>query len=89
MLDWPRVKVNVANQNSYNDYPAKVIDILNDKSLVKNIVRINSLDMELYEEALSLRTQRKNLSSCREMHQLSLKESQSRFRYNCKELQLN
>ena len=75
MLDWPRVKVSVANQNYYNDYQAKVMDILNNKSLVKKIVRIQSLDMELYQEALKLRCQRKGLSSCIETYELSLKES--------------
>lgn len=74
MLDWPIVKVSVANQNYYNDYQAKVMDILNNKSLVKKIVRIQSLDMELYQEALKLRCQRKGLSSCIEMYELSLKE---------------
>ena len=42
MLDWPRVKVSVANQNYYNDNQAKVMDILNNKSFhnqnsIKNV----------------------------------------------------
>ena len=91
MLGWPTLKVSVANRNFYDNYQAKVIDILNNPSLVKKILSIQSADMELYQEALSLRSQRKGLSSCIEMYELSLKESQSRLRrYNSfKELQLN
>ena len=75
MLGWLTLKVHVVNQNLYDNYQAKVMDILNNKSLVKKIVRIQSLDMELYQEALKLRCQRKGLSSCIETYELSLKES--------------
>lgn len=89
MLGWLTLKVPVANQNLYDNYQAKVMDILNNQSLIKNILRIQSADIELYQEALKLRCQRKALSSCIEMYELSLKESQSVLRYNCKKPKLN
>ncbi len=89
-LGWPPLKVLSSNRNSYDNYQDKVMDTLNNQSLIDKIVSLNSADMELYKEALSLRYQRKGLSSSIEMYEQSLKESQSRLRYNsCKELQLN
>ena len=89
-LGWPPLKVNTSNRNSYENYPNKVMEILTNQSLVTNIIAINSADMKLYQEALNLRHQRKGLSNNLEMYELSLKELQSRLRYNsCKELKLN
>lgn len=89
-LGWPTLEVTRSNRNSYENYQDKVMDILTNQSLVKNIVSLNSADMDIYQEALSLRTQRKGLSSFIEMYELSLKESQLRLRYNSfKEPQLN
>lgn len=90
-LGWPPLKVTTLNRNSYENYQHRVREILTNQSLVKKIVALNSQDMELYQEALRLRSQRRGLSSCIEMYELSLKESQSRLmRYNSfKELQLN
>ena len=89
-LGWPPLKVTTSNRNSYDNYQDKVMEILTNQSLVKKIVSLNGADMELYRQALSLRTKRKGLSSCKEMYELSLKKSQSRLRYNsCKEPQLN
>jgi hypothetical protein len=89
-LGWPTLEVTISNRNSYENYQDQVMDILTNQSLVKNIVSLNSADMDIYQEALSLRSQRKGLSSFIEMYELSLKESQSRLRYNSfKEPQLN
>jgi hypothetical protein len=89
-LGWPPLKVLSSNRNSYDNYQDKVMDTLNNQSLIDKIVAFNSADMKLYKEALSLRYQRKGLSNFIEMYEQSLKESQSRLRYNsCKELQLN
>ena len=89
-LGWPPLKVLSSNRNSYDNYQDKVMDTLNNQSLIDKIVAFNSADMKLYKEALSLRSQRKGLSNFIEMYEQSLKESQSRLRYNsCKELQLN
>ncbi len=89
-LGWPTLQVTISNRNSYENYQDKVMDILTNQSLIKNIVSLNSADMDIYQEALSLRSQRKGLSSFIEMYELSLKESQSRLRYNSfKEPQLN
>lgn len=89
-LGWPPLKVSTLNRNSYENYPNKVMEILTNQSLVKNIIAINSADMKLYQEALNLRHQRKGLSNNLEMYELSLKELQSPLRYNsCKELNLN
>ncbi|MEG4166780.1 MULTISPECIES: hypothetical protein [unclassified Microcoleus] len=82
MLGWPTLKVSVANQNFHEDYQTKVMDILNNQSLVKKIVAIQSADMKLYQKALSLRYQRKGLSNYLEMYQLSLQESQARLGFN-------
>ena len=89
-LGWPPFKVQSSNRNSYDNYKDQVMDTLNNQSLVKNIVAFNSGDMELYKEALSLRVQRKGVSSYIEMYELSLKASQSRLSSNsCKEPNLN
>jgi hypothetical protein len=58
------------------------MDILNNQSLVKKIVAIQSADRKLYQKALSLRYQRKGLSNYLEMYQLSLQESQARLGFN-------
>ena len=89
MLGWLTLKVHVVNQNLYDNYQAKVMDILNNQSLIENILAIQSADIELYQEALKLRCQRKGASSCIEMYELSLKESQLVLRSNCKEPKLN
>jgi|JFJP01.1.fsa_nt_gi Sulfotransferase family. len=68
-----KIQIQVANRNRYDNYQDKVIDILNNKSLIQKIVDINSVDRELYQEALSLRTQRKGLSNPLEMYKISLK----------------
>lgn len=81
-LDWPPLKSTTSNRNYYDNYHDRVMDIFNNKSLLKTIIDINSADMELYKEALSLRYQRKGLSNFIEMYEQSLKESQSRLRYN-------
>lgn len=89
-LGWPPLKVLSSNRNSYDNYQAQVMDSLTNESLIKKIISLNSADMELYQEALSLRYQRKGLSNFIEMYEQSLKESQSRLRYNsCQKLQLN
>ena len=89
-LGLPPLKVLTSNRNSYDNYQDQVIDTLNNQSLIDKIVAFNSADMKLYKEALSLRYQRKGISNFIEMYEQSLKESQSRLRYNsCKELQLN
>ncbi|MEZ2301800.1 MAG: hypothetical protein ACBR13_08560 [Microcoleus sp.] len=89
-LGWHPFKVQTSNRNSYYNYKEQVMDALNNQSLVKSIVAFNSGDMELYQEALSLRSQRKGASSYIEMYELSLTQSQSRLRYNSsKETKLN
>lgn len=89
-LDWCRLKMRTSNLNSYENYQNKVMEILTNQSLVKNTISLNSADMKLYQEALSLREQRKGVSNYLEMCELSLKELQSRLRYNSyKEPQLN
>jgi len=78
-LGWStKIQIPVANRNSYDKYQDQVREILNNKSLIKKIVDINSADMELYQKALSLRLQRKGLSNYIELYELSLKESQVR-----------
>ena len=47
------------NRNLYENYQDKVMDILTNKSLVKNIVALNSADMALYQKALNLRVQQR------------------------------
>lgn len=66
------------------------MDIVNNQSLVRKMVAIQSADIELYQEALRLRTQRKLLSSELLMYELALKKSHSRLKYNsCNESKLN
>jgi len=79
-LNWPMIKIDTAaNRNAYQNYKEKVIDILNNQSMIEKIVSLNSTDINMYTEALRLRTKRKELSNCIEMYQLSLKESQLRY----------
>lgn len=82
-LGWNQFKIMTINRNRYDNYQDKVMDILKNKSLVENIVAVNSADMELYQEALSLRVQREGLSNALEMYELSLKQSRSRLKNNC------
>lgn len=76
-LGWNQFKIMTINRNLYENYQDKVMDILTNKSLVKNIVALNSADMELYQKALNLRVQREGLSNALEMYELSLKISSS------------
>lgn len=89
-LGWPPLKVCTSNRNFSEEYQNNVREILLNKILVKNIIDINNADIELYQEALSLRSQRKGISNTLEMYELSLQELQSRLRYNLrKEPKLN
>jgi hypothetical protein len=58
-LGLPPLKFLSSNRNAYDNYQDQVMNILNDQCLVKKIVDLNSADMELYQEALSLISQRK------------------------------
>ncbi|MGL5058793.1 MAG: hypothetical protein ACRC62_02335 [Microcoleus sp.] len=82
-LGWNQFKIMTINRNRYENYQDKVMDILTNKSLVKNIVALNSADMELYQKALSLRVQREGLSNALEMYELSLKRFPSQLKNNC------
>ena len=78
-LGWStKIQIPLANRNSYDKYQDQLREILNNKSLIKKIVDINSADMELYQKALRLRVERKGLSNYIELYELSLKESQVR-----------
>lgn len=59
---WTEFKNNVENINQHPNYCENVQVILNDSGLVKKLALLNSEDMELYQEALSLRAKRRQES---------------------------
>jgi hypothetical protein len=79
-LDWNQFKIMTINRNRYENYQDKVMNILKNKTLVKNIVEFNSADVEMYQEALSLIVKREGLSNALEMYELSWKISQSQLK---------
>ena len=59
LLSWQKVEVSQENNNLYSDYKAIKEEVLSDRSIVDKVARLNAKDMELYQEALSLREKRR------------------------------
>jgi hypothetical protein len=55
ILDWPDVKISKENNNLYSDYKSLKKEVLGDSKLIEKVTNLNQKDLELYQEALSLR----------------------------------
>ena len=60
MMEWSKFSVSVNNKNTFPEYDNQFKKILDDSEIVKKLAQSNSLDMELYQEALNLRAKRRN-----------------------------
>ena len=58
MLNWPKVEFELKNKNPYPEYDALLKELLSQKEIVDKITALNKEDLELYQEALSLREER-------------------------------
>jgi len=78
MMGWSDISVLFTNANTFPDYDIQLRKILDDKEIVKKLAQSNSLDMQLYQEALNLRAKRRNeLGGFHQLLQLSeLSQSQ-------------
>lgn len=63
---------NSFNLNSYPGYHDEVIRMLSDKNLIAQLLDINRKDIQLYQNALNLRANRKGYSDVLEMYQRHL-----------------
>ena len=62
MLNWPEYKLETQNTNPYPEYNLLVKEVLSNQEIVNKISAINHEDIEIYQEALSLREQRRKKS---------------------------
>lgn len=62
LMGWSDFTMSVQNSNQYPDYYQKLQEILNDYQLMNQLAIVNSKDMELYQEALNLRVERRKES---------------------------
>lgn len=62
IMQWSNFKITVENVNTYPEYQTSLQEILSDRKLMNQLASLNDLDMELYQEALNLRAQRRNES---------------------------
>ena len=59
MLEWPEFEFPNANKHKHpRKYEAFVKSVLSDEELIEELKIINSLDMELYQKALTIREER-------------------------------
>ncbi|MEG5072065.1 sulfotransferase family 2 domain-containing protein, partial [Microcoleus sp. B3-D2] len=86
MMGWSDISVLFTNANTFPDYDIQLRKILDDNEIVKKLAQSNSLDMELYQEALNLRAKRRNelggfhqLLQLSEQSQSQLHQAQSQF----------
>ncbi len=58
-LSWPDVKISKENNNPYSDYQRIKEEVLSDRAILEKVYSLNSKDVELYQNALSLREKRR------------------------------
>ncbi|MEG4071514.1 hypothetical protein QUA33_02440, partial [Microcoleus sp. Pol14D4] len=63
MLGWPEITVAQENINPNPKYQEDLQNVLSNKTIISKLVENNRQDIELYEEALSLRAKRRQESS--------------------------
>jgi hypothetical protein len=59
MLNWPEFQITYENSNKHPDYTSLVTSIQADDNIMKQLIALNSEDLNLYQTALSLRKERK------------------------------
>jgi predicted SAM-dependent methyltransferase len=59
LLNWPDVQLTRENQNGQPGYQKYVQEILADQKILHKLIDLNREDLELYEEALQLRANRR------------------------------
>ncbi|MGD1699541.1 methyltransferase domain-containing protein [Dapis sp. BLCC M229] len=62
MLNWPEYELETQNTNPYPEYKLLLEEVLSNQEIVNKISTINQEDIELYQEALSLRQKRRKIS---------------------------
>ncbi len=62
MLNWSEYELETQNTNPYPEYKLLLKEVLSNQEIVNKISAINQEDIELYQEALSLREKRRKIS---------------------------
>ncbi len=62
LMGWDKFKRNSRNKNPHPEYIRRLEAILNDTKLINKLAILNNKDMELYQEALELRAERRQES---------------------------
>ncbi|MDJ0518101.1 MAG: methyltransferase domain-containing protein [Trichodesmium sp. MO_231.B1] len=62
MLNWPEYELETQNTNPYPEYKLLLEEVLSNQEIINKISAINQEDIELYQEALSLRERRIKIS---------------------------
>lgn len=65
MLNWAEYELETQNTNAYPEYKLLTKEVLSNQKIVDKISAINYEDIEIYQEALSLRERRKKTSEIR------------------------
>lgn len=73
MLNWPEFELETQNTNPYPEYKSLLEEVLSNQEIVQKVSALNQEDLELYQEALSLREKRLNTSSIKNYTQTNLK----------------
>jgi hypothetical protein len=79
-MEWPEFEVTAENTNPHPSYYQDLQEILREPSLIKQLAVWNQEDMELYQEALSLRAARRQESLALQYTIAGLKQSQPLIR---------
>lgn len=58
MLKWPGFAVSYKNQNTSLEYQQSLQELLENKSIISQLTKLNQQDLEIYQEALILREKR-------------------------------
>ena len=62
MLNWVEYELETPNTNPYPEYKSLIKEVLSNQEIVDKISALNHEDIEIYREALSLRSHRKKTS---------------------------
>ncbi|MGB3510235.1 MAG: class I SAM-dependent methyltransferase [Microcoleaceae cyanobacterium] len=81
MLEWPEIAVGYKNKNISAEYQESLQELLKNQSIIAQLAKLNQEDIEIYQEALSLREKRLKKSGLlygddQEQKQLELKKIQ-------------
>ncbi|MGD1808713.1 sulfotransferase family 2 domain-containing protein [Dapis sp. BLCC M126] len=62
MLNWPEYELETQNTNPYPEYQLLLEEVLSNQQILNQVSAINYKDIELYQEALSIREKRRKIS---------------------------